>query len=100
MSRIISLPRVIFDFEQREKESIGAAWAMFSMLIHSSLDLSLPDSVLLDLFCSGLDIEADLYLDMIVGGSFVHKTMMEQKKILAHILEKHASSVIRTKLLR
>ena len=25
MSRIISLPRVIFDFEQREKESIGAA---------------------------------------------------------------------------
>ena len=46
MSHIVSLPRVILDFEQRE-ESIGAAWAWFSMLIHAGLDLSLPDSILL-----------------------------------------------------
>jgi len=50
MSRIDSLPRAILDFEQRKKESIGAAWARFSMLIHASLDLSLFDSVLLHLF--------------------------------------------------
>ena len=99
MSRIGSLPRAILNFEQYEKESIGAAWTRFSVLIHSGLDLSLPDNMLLDLFCSSLDIEADLYLDMIVGGSFVHKTMMEQKKILAHILEKYTSSIIRIKLL-
>ena len=47
MSRIDSLPRAILNFEQREKESIGAAWVRFSALIHTGLDLSLPDSILL-----------------------------------------------------
>ena len=46
MSRIDSLPRAILDFEQR-KESIGAAWARFSALLHAGPDLSLPDSILL-----------------------------------------------------
>jgi hypothetical protein len=64
------------------------------MLIHDGLALSLPNSVLLHLFCSGLDIEASLYLDMTVGGSFSHKTTSEQRKILDHILEKHASPII------
>jgi hypothetical protein len=27
ISHIVSLPRVILDFEQHEKESIGAVWA-------------------------------------------------------------------------
>ena len=88
ISRIVSLPRVTLDFEQYEKESISAAWATFLVLRHSSPDISLLDSMLLQLFCSGLDIEAALYLDMTIGGSFTHKTTMEQKKILAHILEK------------
>ena len=43
LSCIVSLPRAILDFEQYEKESIGAAWARFSKLIYASLDLSLPD---------------------------------------------------------
>ena len=47
MSRIGSLPRAILDFEQREKESIGEAWAQFSALIHADPDLSLPNSILL-----------------------------------------------------
>ena len=47
MSCIISLPMAILDFEQYEKESIGVAWARFSALIHSNLDLSLPDSMFL-----------------------------------------------------
>ena len=34
MSLINSLPRAILDFEQYEKESIGAAWVRFSALIH------------------------------------------------------------------
>ena len=53
--------------------------------------------MLLHLFCLGLDIEAALYLDMTIGGSFTHKTTMEQTKNLAHILEKLASSVIEPK---
>ena len=46
MSHINSLPRAILDFEQYE-ESIGVAWARFLALIHASLDLSLPDNILL-----------------------------------------------------
>jgi hypothetical protein len=97
MSRINSLPRAILNFEQNEKESIGAVWARFSMLIHASPDLSLPDSVFLYLFCLGLDIEVAICLDMTTGGSFIHKTTTEQRKILDHILEKHASPVVKPK---
>ena len=100
MSHINSLPRAILDFEQYEWESIGASWAWFSTLIHAGPDLSLPKSVLLHLFCSSLAIEAALYLDMTIGGSFTHKTTMEQKKVLVHILEKHASSIVEPKPLQ
>jgi len=43
----------------------------------------------------GLDIEATLYLDMTVGGSFTHKTTTKQRKILDHILEKHVSIIVK-----
>jgi hypothetical protein len=99
MSYIGSLPRVILNFEQR-KESIGAAWAWFSTLTHGSPDLSLPDGVILRLFCSGLDIDADLCLDVTTGGWFTHKTMMEQVEFLEHFIAKHTSSVTRTKPLQ
>jgi hypothetical protein len=82
MSCINSLSRAILNFEQNEKESIGVAWARVSMLIHADPNLSLLDSVLLHLFCLGLDIEAALCLDMTVGGSFTHKTTTNQRKIL------------------
>jgi hypothetical protein len=54
MSHIRSLLRAILDIEQH-KESIGAAWAQFSKLIYADLDLSLPDGIILHLFCMGLD---------------------------------------------
>ena len=81
MSHIVSLPRVILDFEQHEKESIGAAWARLSVLIHSGPDLSLLDSMLLYLFCSVLDIESTLHVDMTAGGLFTHKTMNRTSEI-------------------
>ena len=49
MSRIVSLPRVILNFEQYTK-SIAAAWARFLVLIHADSDLSLLDGILLRLF--------------------------------------------------
>ena len=97
ISCIISLPRAILDFEQYEKESIGVAWARFLDLIHSGPDLSLPDSMLLRLFCSGLDMESDLYLNVTTGGRFTHKPMTKQVTFLEHFLGKHTSSVIKTK---
>ena len=81
MSCIDSLPRAILNFEQYE-ESIGVAWARFSMLIHAGPDLSLPDGVLLCLFCLGINMHADLCLDMTARGRFTHKTMTEQVKFL------------------
>ena len=67
------------------------------MLIYASLDLSLPDGVILSLFYTGLDIDADLCLDVTVGGRFTHKSMMEQIEFLEQFIAKHASSIIRTK---
>jgi hypothetical protein len=43
--RINSLPIDILDFEQLEKESIGAAWARFLHLLASIPDLSLPEDL-------------------------------------------------------
>jgi hypothetical protein len=53
--------------------------------------------VLLQLFCSGLDIEAALYLNTTIKGSFAHKPTTEQRKFLDHILAKHTSSIVETK---
>ena len=81
----------------RRSVYIGVAWARFSMLIHAGPDLSLLDGVILHLFCSGLDIDADLCLDMTAGGRFTHKPMIEQVKFLENLIDRHTSSVIRTK---
>ena len=91
--------RAILDFEQFE-ESIGAAWARFSALIHAGPDLSLLDNILPQLFCLGIDMGANLCPDMIAGGCFTHKTMTEQVEFLEHFIEKHSSFVIRTKSLQ
>jgi len=91
---------VILDFEQCEKESIGVAWAWFSTLIQAGLDLCLPDGMILHLFCLGLDIGADLCLDVIAEGRFMHKPMMEQVEFLENFIDRHTSSVIRTKPLQ
>jgi hypothetical protein len=89
MSRIISLSRAILDFEQHVKESIGAAWARFLALRHAGLNLYLPDSILLWLFCLGIDMEADLCLDMTAGGRFTHKTMTKQVEFVEHHRQTH-----------
>src|SRR6185312_16364737 len=86
-SRIIALRRDILCFHQNEKESIGAAWARFSLLLMSGPNLSIPDHVFLQHFYIGLDTESAFYLDVTSGGSFAHKTPSEGRKILDHITE-------------
>ena len=61
---INSLPINILDFKQLEKESIGAAWARFLCLLASSPDLSLPEDVSLNIFCSSLGMKSALNLDI------------------------------------
>ena len=80
--RIDYLPTDILDFEQLEKESIGAAWARFSRLLASIPDMSIPDEVSLEVFYSGLDMETALDLDDASGGWFMHTTPEEGRDIL------------------
>jgi hypothetical protein len=68
-------------------ESLGAAWARFSLLTQSSPDLSLPDHVLLQHFQYGLDKESAKNLDISARGSFAHKTTVEGRELLDLILE-------------
>ena len=99
MSRIGSLPKAIFDFEQYEKESIGEAWARFSVLLHTGTDLFLPNNILMRLFCLGINTHADICLDMTAKGRFTHKTMTKQVEFLEYFIDKHSSSIIKTKSL-
>jgi len=69
------------------------------MLIHAGLDLSLPNGMILHLFCLGLGIDDDLCLDVTVGGPFSHKPMMEQVDFLECFIAKCTSFIIRTKTL-
>ena len=86
-SRIVALLRDVLCFQQNEKETIGAAWARFSLLLISSPNLSISDHVLLQYFYIGLDTESTLYLDIAAGGSFSHKTPIEGREILDRITE-------------
>ena len=85
--RINSLPIHILDFKQLEEESIDAVWARFLRLLASSPDLSLPEDVSLNIFCSGLGMESALKLDIAARGSFAQKTPTEGREILDFLLE-------------
>jgi hypothetical protein len=91
LNRINSLPFEILDFKQIEKESIGAAWARFLRLLASLPDMPIPDDVSLYIFCSCLDMDAALDLNIAAGGSFAHKNPMEGRKFLDSLLENSSS---------
>ncbi|BAS93039.1 Os05g0253100, partial [Oryza sativa Japonica Group] len=82
----------ILSFRQNKKESLGVAWARFSLLTQSGLDLSLPDHMLLQHFRYGLDKESVEYLNISARGSFAHKTTAEGNELLDMILENDSFS--------
>ena len=45
-------------------------------------------------------MEADLCIDMTTEGRFTHKSMTEQVEFLEKFIDRHTSSIIRTKLLQ
>jgi hypothetical protein len=87
ISRIAALRQEILNFQQEEKETIGVAWDQFLTLSHSSLDLSIPNHVLLQHFWLGLSKKSVLQLDITARGSFTHKTTDEGEALLDRILE-------------
>jgi hypothetical protein len=54
-------------------------------------DMSIPDDVSLYIFCSCLDMDAALDLNIATGGSFAHKNPMEGRKFLTSLLENSSS---------
>jgi hypothetical protein len=87
ISRIAALQQEILNFQQKEKESKGAAWDRFSILTRSSLDLSIPNHMLLQHFWLGLSKESSLWLDIAARGLFTYKTIVEGEALLDRILE-------------
>ena len=89
-SRIVALRKDILCFQQNEEETIGEAWARFSLLVKSGPVLSIPDHVLLQHFYSGLDKESTNHLDASAGASFSHKTPIKGMEILDRITENNS----------
>jgi len=89
-SRLISLRKGVICFQQNEKESLGAAWARFLLLVKSGLVLSVADYVLLEHFYSGLDMDSASYLDMTDGVSLL--VFLMPKRI--DILQAHRITIV------
>jgi hypothetical protein len=74
---VVSLRREVLSFKQKEKESLGAAWARFNIQDHMPLQH----------FCMGLSGETAQLLDTSSGGAFLHCCASEGRNILRKILE-------------
>jgi hypothetical protein len=86
LSKIIDLCNEVFNFSQKERESLGAAWSRYNQLALSGPELSIPDAMFMQYFVHGLGTESAEYLDMTSGGVFVHCTVEEGKSFLDRIL--------------
>jgi hypothetical protein len=76
----------VFNFAQKEGESLEAAWPRYNQLTLSGPELSIPNAMFMQYFVHGLGTESTEYLDMTSGGVFVHCTDEEGKLILDRIL--------------
>ena len=63
------------------------AWEHFNALINIGPDLAIQDPILLQHFYMGLDRETSKYLDIALGGSFMHVSANSGWSILTKILE-------------
>ena len=84
---MVSLQIEVLSFKQKEKESLGAAWAHFNDLVNSGPDLAIQDHMLLQHFYMGLSGETTQFLDTSSGGVFLHCSTSEGKKLLQKIQE-------------
>ena len=57
ISGVVSLRIEVLSFKQKEKESLGVAWACFNDLVNSGPNLAFQDHMLLQHFYMGLSGE-------------------------------------------
>jgi hypothetical protein len=87
ISGVTHLRIEVLSFKQREKESLGAAWAHLVDLYSSGPDLAIPKPILLQHFYLGLSGKSAQFLDIALGGAFLHLPISEGRAILETILE-------------
>jgi hypothetical protein len=87
ISQVGSLRKEVLDFKQRENESLGVAWACLIDLYSFGPDLGIPSPILLQHFYLGLSEESTQFLDITLGGAFIHLSDSEGRAILDTILE-------------
>jgi hypothetical protein len=87
ISWVGSLRKEVLDFKQRENESLGATWAHLIDLYSFGPDLGIPSPILLQHFYLGLSEESTQFLDIALGGAFIHLSDSEGWAILDTILE-------------
>ena len=74
-------------FQQNEKETLGAAWARFLLLVKSDPTISTLSPLVLWKFKRSLDKESANHLNSINGGVPLHMFPAEANKILDYIAE-------------
>ena len=84
--RVVHLRKEVLNFKQREKKSLGAAWACLMDLFSSDPNLAIPNPMLLQHFYLGCK-ESAQFLDITLGGAFLHLSNSEGRAILDTILE-------------
>jgi hypothetical protein len=87
IARVVHLQREVLNFKQREKESLGVAWARLMDLYSSGPNLAIPKPILLQHFYLGLSEKSAQFLDIVSGGAFLHLPISEGRAILDTILE-------------
>ena len=85
--KIVALRVEVLTFKQREEEALGVAWAHYTELISLGPDLRIPEAIQLQHFSCGIRIDSATYLDKASRGSFLYKTVSEDKAILNRILQ-------------
>jgi len=76
----------IIGFKQLDKESLGKAWDRFDSFVNSRPNLALPEPMLLQHFFLGRNNKNREYLNLALGGAFMHITVDHAKNILTNIL--------------
>ena len=84
-SKVVSLQKEVLNFRQLEEESFGTSWDRFNDLIITSLDLAIPDLMLLQYFYMGLSKDSMESLDAASRGAFLHLSASEARSMVDKI---------------
>jgi len=86
VEKVAKLRFEIIGSRQLDKESLGKAWDHFDSFVNSGPNLALPEPMLLQHFFLGLNDINQQYLNLVLGGAFMHITVDHAKTILTNIL--------------